>query len=108
MWVEIKNKTNFDWDDRNSSQGFVPGLAWGSLTTAQRNGERRAESELQDHPAAGRGSGIIPGGLAAAVFISFLLVLYAILWKCMVTSPKRGQKKRRWKSGEQKQKQLVC
>ncbi|KAI1882562.1 hypothetical protein AGOR_G00252030 [Albula goreensis] len=105
MWVEIKNKTDFDWDDRNSSQGFVPGQAWGSLTTAQRNATSHPS---HPDPAAGRGSGILPGGLAAAVFISFLLVLYAILWKCMVTSPKRGQKKRRWKSGEQKQKQLVC
>ncbi|XP_035854845.1 uncharacterized protein sb:cb288 isoform X2 [Sander lucioperca] len=32
-------------------------------------------------------SGIIPGAIAATVFIAFLLALYAVLWKCMVSPP---------------------
>ncbi|XP_041089571.1 uncharacterized protein sb:cb288 [Polyodon spathula] len=38
-----------------------------------------------------RGNGIVPGGIAAAVFIALLLGLYTILWKCMGTAPKRKQ-----------------
>ncbi|XP_043542726.1 uncharacterized protein sb:cb288, partial [Chiloscyllium plagiosum] len=30
-----------------------------------------------------RQSGVAPGFAAAAIFISFLLALYAVLWKCM-------------------------
>lgn len=29
------------------------------------------------------------GAIAATVFIIFLLALYAVLWKCMVSPPKR-------------------
>ncbi len=32
---------------------------------------------------------VFAGAIAAALFISFLLALYAVLWKCMVTQPKR-------------------
>ncbi|XP_059193695.1 uncharacterized protein sb:cb288 isoform X3 [Centropristis striata] len=38
-------------------------------------------------------SGIIPGAIAATVFIAFLLGLYAILWKCMVSPPPRKHSK---------------
>ncbi|XP_078522885.1 uncharacterized protein LOC144791938 [Lissotriton helveticus] len=38
-------------------------------------------------------SGIVPGIIAASLFISFLLCLYAILWKCMVSMPKRQMKR---------------
>ncbi|XP_040899183.1 uncharacterized protein sb:cb288 isoform X2 [Toxotes jaculatrix] len=40
-----------------------------------------------------RSSGIIPGLIAATVFIAFLLALYAILWKCMVSPPQRKHSK---------------
>ncbi|KAM8865868.1 uncharacterized protein ACB058_006994 [Synchiropus picturatus] len=39
------------------------------------------------------GNGIIPGTIAAAVFIIFLLSLYAVLWRCMLSPPPRKQKK---------------
>ncbi|KAG9354858.1 hypothetical protein JZ751_001571 [Albula glossodonta] len=51
-----------------------------------------------------RGSGIIPGGIAAAVFICFLLALYAVLWKCMVTPPKRST----GRGKKKKKKRRVC
>lgn len=38
-------------------------------------------------------SGIVPGIIAASLFISLLLCLYAILWKCMVSMPKRQMKR---------------
>ncbi|XP_042277600.1 uncharacterized protein sb:cb288 isoform X2 [Thunnus albacares] len=42
-----------------------------------------------------RTSGIIPGLIAATVFITFLLALYAVLWKCMVSPPQRKHSKAR-------------
>ncbi|XP_034026637.1 uncharacterized protein sb:cb288 isoform X2 [Thalassophryne amazonica] len=50
------------------------------------------------HPSSGeesltRSSGIIPGGIAAAVFIVCLLALYGVLWKCMASPPKRKKRK---------------
>lgn len=32
---------------------------------------------------------VLLGAIAASVFIAFLLVLYAVLWKCMVSPPQR-------------------
>ncbi|XP_051279681.1 uncharacterized protein sb:cb288 isoform X1 [Dicentrarchus labrax] len=40
-----------------------------------------------------KSSGIIPGAIAATVFIAFLLALYAVLWKCMVSPPQRKHSK---------------
>ncbi|XP_054587626.1 uncharacterized protein [Nothobranchius furzeri] len=40
-----------------------------------------------------RTSGIIPGAIAATVFIVFLLGLYAVLWKCMMSPPQRKKRK---------------
>ncbi|XP_041855250.1 uncharacterized protein sb:cb288 [Melanotaenia boesemani] len=40
-------------------------------------------------------SGIIPGAIAATVFIAFLLALYAVLWKCMMSPPQRKRSKLR-------------
>ncbi|KAG8574527.1 hypothetical protein GDO81_009217 [Engystomops pustulosus] len=34
-------------------------------------------------------SGLVPGLIAAGIFIMFLLCLYAILWKCMVSAPQK-------------------
>ncbi|XP_078808450.1 uncharacterized protein LOC110015603 [Oryzias latipes] len=36
-------------------------------------------------------SGIIPGIVAATVFITFLLALYTVLWRCM-TSPRQRKR----------------
>ncbi|XP_062418254.1 uncharacterized protein sb:cb288 [Pungitius pungitius] len=38
-------------------------------------------------------SGIIPGAIAATVFIALLLALYAVLWKCLVSPPLRKRSK---------------
>lgn len=42
----------------------------------------------------GHASGLVPGLIAAGIFIMFLLCLYAILWKCMVSPPQKKRKKR--------------
>nr|XP_046243967.1 uncharacterized protein sb:cb288 isoform X2 [Scatophagus argus] len=63
-------------------------------TVQQRNGSTAAAtppSHAED--SLGKSSGIIPGAIAATVFISFLLALYAVLWKCMVSPPKRKHSK---------------
>ncbi|AWP07433.1 putative synaptobrevin -like YKT6 [Scophthalmus maximus] len=72
-----------------------PDLA-GQLSHAvrQRNGSTAAVT----HPSCTEGSftrssGIIPGAIAATVFIAFLLALYAVLWKCMVSPPQRKHSK---------------
>ncbi|KAM4036310.1 uncharacterized protein ACNLHF_015226 [Anomaloglossus baeobatrachus] len=51
-------------------------------------------------------SGLIPGLIAAGIFIMFLLCLYAILWKCMVSPPHKKRKKR-GPSSSNSQKPLV-
>ncbi|XP_072410474.1 uncharacterized protein [Chiloscyllium punctatum] len=38
-----------------------------------------------------RQSGVAPGFAAAAIFIGFLLVLYAVLWKCMSSKVRRDK-----------------
>ncbi|KAJ8339484.1 hypothetical protein SKAU_G00362700 [Synaphobranchus kaupii] len=113
MWEEVKNKTDFIWHDGNSSQGVLQELPWGSITAAHSNGSIATSHPSHTDPAGARGSGIIPGGIAAALFISFLLVLYAMLWKCMVTTPRRREKKKKKKKKKKRskgheQKQLVC
>ncbi|RVE67963.1 hypothetical protein OJAV_G00086800 [Oryzias javanicus] len=42
-----------------------------------------------------RSSGIIPGIVAAAIFITFLLSLYAVLWRCMTSPRQRKRSKAR-------------
>ncbi|KAM5172430.1 uncharacterized protein ACMZJ9_005222 isoform 2-T2 [Mantella aurantiaca] len=44
---------------------------------------------------AGPTSGLVPGLIAAGIFIMFLLCLYAILWKCMVSPPNKKRRKRK-------------
>ncbi|CAH2274968.1 Hypothetical predicted protein [Pelobates cultripes] len=41
----------------------------------------------------GHRSGLVPGLIAAAIFIVFLLCLYTILWRCMVSQSKRHRKR---------------
>ncbi|XP_054895485.1 uncharacterized protein sb:cb288 [Poeciliopsis prolifica] len=42
-----------------------------------------------------RANGIIPGAIAASVFIAFLLALYTVLWKSMTSPLQRKKSKRR-------------
>ncbi|KAJ8379242.1 hypothetical protein SKAU_G00000200 [Synaphobranchus kaupii] len=90
MWEELKNKTDL-WRDGNASLKAVSEQPW-FVTDALYNGSTANPQAPGTDPDSV--SGIIPGSIAAAVFISFLLALYAILWKCMVTAPKRKERKR--------------
>ncbi|XP_062855475.1 uncharacterized protein sb:cb288 [Trichomycterus rosablanca] len=77
----------------NLSQVPPPAPAWLPLTS-HRNGSMLASlAPITERPVQKR-SGIVPALLAAAIFIAFLLALYAVLWKCMVSPPKRGKKRR--------------
>ncbi|XP_038133219.1 uncharacterized protein sb:cb288 [Cyprinodon tularosa] len=60
-----------------------------NVTTAVATHSSQTEDSLT------RSSGIIPGTIAASVFIAFLLALYATLWKCMMSPPTRKKSKRR-------------
>ncbi|KAM4748112.1 uncharacterized protein WCC33_005582 [Rhinophrynus dorsalis] len=42
-------------------------------------------------------SGLVPGLIAASIFIMFLLCLYTILWRCMVSQAHRQAKRHRRK-----------
>ncbi|KAJ8261105.1 hypothetical protein COCON_G00168280 [Conger conger] len=109
MWEEVKNKTDFIGHGGNSSRGVLQELPWSSSTAVHSNGSVATSHPSHTDPGDARGSGIIPGAIAAAVFISFLLVLYAVLWKCMVTTPRRREKKKKKRrSRGREQKQLVC
>lgn len=66
---------------------------WVFATYEQRNESTAIPRPSYTEDPQPRGSGIIPGAIAAAVFIGFVLGLYAVLWKCMVSPPQR--KKRR-------------
>ncbi|XP_064164662.1 uncharacterized protein sb:cb288 isoform X2 [Anguilla rostrata] len=110
MWEEVKNKTDFIWHGGNFSQGVPQELPWGSVTAAHSNGSTATSHPSHTDPGGARGSGIIPGAIAAAVFISFLLLLYAVLWKCMLTTPRRREKKKKKKKRckGREQRQMVC
>ncbi|XP_072537232.1 uncharacterized protein [Salminus brasiliensis] len=95
MWMELKNRTNTVYDelrDGNLSQVILPGPSRAPLSSSLQNGSTVASpAPLTETP---KRSGIVPGAIAAALFISFILALYTVLWKCMVSPPKRGKRKR--------------
>ncbi|KAM8885920.1 uncharacterized protein AB9W97_013297 [Spinachia spinachia] len=65
-------------------------------TVHLRNGSNAASTRpsLTEEPfTSTRSSGIVPGAIAATVFIALLLALYAVLWKCMVSPPRRKHSK---------------
>ncbi|XP_044051063.1 uncharacterized protein sb:cb288 isoform X2 [Siniperca chuatsi] len=62
-------------------------------TVQQRNGSTTTATPSRTEDSSTRSSGIIPGAIAATVFIAFLLALYAVLWKCMVSPPQRKHSK---------------
>ncbi|OCT86576.1 hypothetical protein XELAEV_18020261mg [Xenopus laevis] len=43
-------------------------------------------------------SGLVPGLIAATIFIMFLLCLYTILWRCMVSQANKHNKRHRKKT----------
>ncbi|XP_045889927.1 uncharacterized protein sb:cb288 isoform X2 [Micropterus dolomieu] len=92
MWTDVKNKSKTAINNGNSSKMIDADLLTRHLlhTVQQRNGSTAAVT----HPSHTEGSstrtsGIIPGAIAATVFIAFILALYAVLWKCMVSPPQR-------------------
>ncbi|XP_074495380.1 uncharacterized protein LOC141769833 [Sebastes fasciatus] len=95
MWTEVKNKSRTVTSNGNSSKMVDPDVT-PLDTVLQRNGSAAAATlpSHTDDSSTSR-SGIIPGAIAATVFIVFLLALYAVLWKCMVSPPKRKHRKKR-------------
>ncbi|XP_070761068.1 uncharacterized protein [Enoplosus armatus] len=96
MWTEVKNKNKTVINNANSSKMVDPDLRTRQLLHSVQliNGSTAAAT----HPSGTedsltRSSGIIPGAIAATVFIAFLLALYAVLWKCMVSPPQRKHSK---------------
>ncbi|XP_034092364.1 uncharacterized protein sb:cb288 isoform X2 [Gymnodraco acuticeps] len=65
MWTDVKNSSRTVTSGGNSSM-----MVDSDLTLLQ-NAQHRN------------------GAIAATVFIAFLLALYAVLWKCMVSPPQR-------------------
>ncbi|XP_034548858.1 uncharacterized protein sb:cb288 [Notolabrus celidotus] len=96
MWTALTNTSRTPDRDGDSSKMVDPDLrTWQLLHTVQQMNGSTAASTQPSHtedPSA-RNSGIIPGAIAATVFITFLLALYAVLWKCMVSPPQRKHNK---------------
>lgn len=101
MWTEVRNGSSTDKpQDHNITQIISPAFSW-LPHSSERNGSITATPPAHDERPVDRTSGIIPGAIAAAVFIGFLLALYSVLWKCMGRQPKR-RKRRRSKVREQR------
>ncbi|XP_041793520.1 uncharacterized protein sb:cb288 [Chelmon rostratus] len=96
MWTEVKNKSMTAVSEGNSSKMVDLDLLTGQLshTVQQRNGSTAAATRpSRTEESLTATSGIIPGAIAATVFIAFFLALYAVLWKCMVSPPQRKHSK---------------
>nr|XP_057926980.1 uncharacterized protein sb:cb288 [Doryrhamphus excisus] len=92
MWTETQNNSKLISSSVNTSRMGDPDLTWQALQVLQRNGSTAAAarpSSAEDDV----NNGIIPGAIAAALFIVLLLGLYAVLWKCMVSPPQRKRRK---------------
>ncbi|XP_055017181.1 uncharacterized protein sb:cb288 isoform X2 [Boleophthalmus pectinirostris] len=78
----------------NVSKVVDPDLAWKSFNPVHpRNGSTAAATHLTLTEDSER-SGIVPALVAAALFITLLLTLYAVLWKCMDSKvPQRKKSK---------------
>ncbi|KAM7018060.1 uncharacterized protein LKV04_001562 [Tautogolabrus adspersus] len=96
MWTDVKNQSRTVTSDGNSSKIVDPDLrTWQLLDTVQQRNGSTAASTRPSHTedSLTRSSGIIPAAIAATLFIAFLLALYAVLWKCMVSPPQRKHRK---------------
>ncbi|XP_051509625.1 uncharacterized protein sb:cb288 [Myxocyprinus asiaticus] len=103
MWTEVRNNSSLQEEpqDHNLTQIISPVSSW-LPSHSDRNGSITTHPPPLAETPIYRKSGIIPGAIAAAVFIGFLLALYAVLWKCMVTQPKRRKKRTSLKVREQR------
>ncbi|XP_063050562.1 uncharacterized protein sb:cb288 isoform X2 [Engraulis encrasicolus] len=96
MWTEQKNQTDFTLHGTNTtSQGVLEPPPWMSSTAEQTAGTTVVPWQSHTEQPLEPGSGIIPGMTASALFICFVLAVYALLWKCMVSPPRRRNQKRR-------------
>ncbi|XP_067251291.1 uncharacterized protein sb:cb288 [Chanodichthys erythropterus] len=104
MWTKVRNNNSSlheEPQEHNLTQIVSPVSSW-LPSNSDRNGSVTASPPPLAETPMNRESGIIPGAIAAAVFIGFLLALYAVLWKCMVTQPKRRKKRTSLKAREQR------
>ncbi|KAK7135541.1 hypothetical protein R3I94_014268 [Phoxinus phoxinus] len=110
MWTEVRNNNNNsslheEPQDLSLKQIVSQVSSWLPFNS-DRNGSVTASPPPLAETPVKRESGIIPGVIAAAVFIGLLLALYTVLWKCMVTQPKRRKKRTSLKAREQRS--LMC
>ncbi|XP_073323055.1 uncharacterized protein [Pagrus major] len=63
------------------------------LHTDQQRNVSTAAATSRSEDSVTKTSGIIPGAIAATLFIAFILALYTVLWKCMVSPPQRKHSK---------------
>lgn len=100
MWTESDVMNRSVSSNRNVSKVDDPDLTWLRLNPVPlRNagstaGSIAAHNTITEDSVSGS-SGIVPAIVAAALFITFLLTLYAVLWKCMVSPPQRKKSKLR-------------
>ncbi|CAM4715082.1 unnamed protein product [Leuciscus chuanchicus] len=107
MWTEVRNYNNSSLHEEPQDQSLKQIVSQVSSWLpfySDRNGSA-SPPPLAETPV-NRESGIIPGAIAAGVFIGLLLALYAVLWKCMGTQPKRRKKRTSLKAREQRS--LMC
>ncbi|XP_039476925.1 uncharacterized protein sb:cb288 isoform X1 [Oreochromis aureus] len=96
MWTEMKNKSSALINNGNSSKMVDLDLGEQlSHAVQQSNVSAAAATHPDSKDSPTFTNGLIPGSIAAALFIAFLLGLYAILWKCMVSPPQRKHNKLR-------------
>ncbi|XP_061880225.1 uncharacterized protein sb:cb288 isoform X2 [Entelurus aequoreus] len=94
MWTKALHSSNFNNSSTNTSKMVDPDLTWQTLQVLQKNGSTAAAARPSSRDdALDTSNGIIPGAIAAALFIAMLLGLYAVLWKCMVSPPQRKRRK---------------
>ncbi|XP_050931198.1 uncharacterized protein sb:cb288 isoform X1 [Lates calcarifer] len=94
-WTELKNKSETIINSGKSSKMVDPDVTRQLLHAVQQinDSTTAATRPSRTEGSLTRNSGIIPGAIAATVFIAFLLALYAVLWKCMVSPPQRKHSK---------------
>ncbi|XP_061586058.1 uncharacterized protein sb:cb288 [Cololabis saira] len=97
MWTMVKNGSTAVIENETSSKMVDPVVGEQLLHTAQHRPVQVSTAATTrpsyTEESSARSSGIIPGAIAAAVFIALLLGLYAVLWKCMTSSQQRKHKK---------------
>ncbi|KAL4635988.1 hypothetical protein GN956_G13166 [Arapaima gigas] len=98
MLSAVTNRTGDFWHEGNNdtSQRPVPEQPW-VFATVGRTSDSKPLPGIPNTESPVESSGIVPGLIAAALFIAFLLALYAMLWKCMVSQHNRKGAMRRVK-----------